>query len=233
MKVRTEKITGFALGIPISLTSIYLLMTCQIRPLFAHDFASIIVVERIETLEPKLQIISPKPLVHKIKAEPSPKFAPSERKIIIKNIKIPEIVSPLSETKIAVLPNIEINTNFTGDIASNNKQIYENNGKSESPNPKTAEVSNLKGELAIYCPVRTAPEYPRAAKELNEAGIVTVRVVIDKFGTIKQAKIDKSSGSSKLDRAAINAVTQWKCNPPSKDGLIDTAIAFQEFEFEL
>lgn len=54
------------------------------------------------------------------------------------------------------------------------------------------------------------PAYPPVSKRLGEQGRVVVRVLIDDKGWPQQAELQTSSGYSRLDRAAIDAVMSWR-----------------------
>jgi protein TonB len=53
------------------------------------------------------------------------------------------------------------------------------------------------------------PDYPRAAREDEEEGLVVLRVRISPEGVPSEVRLDRSSGFSLLDRAAIAAVRHW------------------------
>ena len=62
------------------------------------------------------------------------------------------------------------------------------------------------------------PIYPALSKRLGEQGTVLLRVLITADGKAGAVEIKKSSGFERLDRAAIEAVKQWKFNPATLDG---------------
>ena len=63
-----------------------------------------------------------------------------------------------------------------------------------------------------------APDYPAAALRRGESGTVMVRVQVDAAGMPGEVSLDKRSGSRDLDRAAMNAVHQWRFQPAQRDG---------------
>ena len=95
------------------------------------------------------------------------------------------------------------------------------------------EPVQLGTELSVTCPGRTAPEYPYFSRLHNEEGEVVVRVELDEEGKISSAVVEKSSGSSKLDFAALSAVKNWRCNPAVRNGIATRAVALQPFLFKL
>lgn len=73
------------------------------------------------------------------------------------------------------------------------------------------------GRIAIPQRVATAqPVYPPIAKQAHVQGIVEVAIVIDAAGNVSKAQIVKSI--PQLDRAALDAVKQWKYTPTMVNG---------------
>ena len=91
----------------------------------------------------------------------------------------------------------------------------------------------LLDELALACPDRTPPAYPRAARRAREEGRVVLRVELDESGRVVNAAVATSSSSAALDEAALAAVRTWRCAPPRRGGVAVRAIALQPFHFIL
>lgn len=91
----------------------------------------------------------------------------------------------------------------------------------------------LTNDLAVSCPERAPPEYPLIAKRQNEQGKVVLRVELNEDGRIGSVFVKTSSGSSRLDQAALNAVRGWRCNPAMRNGIAVRAVALQPFNFTL
>jgi TonB family protein len=59
--------------------------------------------------------------------------------------------------------------------------------------------------------VRAQTQYPKAAQERGDGGVVRVQVVLDEAGKVQRSSVVDSSGSYLLDRAAEKSVgTQWQ-----------------------
>ncbi|NES08064.1 MAG: energy transducer TonB [Okeania sp. SIO2F4] len=69
------------------------------------------------------------------------------------------------------------------------------------------------GVSCIDCP---QPDYPSLAREEGLEGNPKLRIDIDFDGNVTNVYIEKSSGHTILDEAAIEAVKEWKLDP--KDG---------------
>jgi len=62
------------------------------------------------------------------------------------------------------------------------------------------------------------PAYPQTAVPGREQGAVIVAALVRPDGTVRRVALQKSSGFSDLDDAAMNAVNGWKFVPATKDG---------------
>ncbi len=83
------------------------------------------------------------------------------------------------------------------------------------PPPKSpVHVGGLVKEPRLLSSVR--PVYPQLAKQRGVEGDVTVDVVIDRSGKVTDMKV--VSGHALLQQAAIEALRQWKYEPPTLDG---------------
>lgn len=62
------------------------------------------------------------------------------------------------------------------------------------------------------------PRYPADAMRRGESGDVLVRVQVGADGVPTAVEVARSSHSRSLDRAAIDAVRQWRFQPARRDG---------------
>lgn len=63
-----------------------------------------------------------------------------------------------------------------------------------------------------------APAYPYLSRKAREEGVVLLRVLVSREGRAKQLQVDKSSGSSRLDDAALQTVRKWRFLPARRAG---------------
>jgi len=77
------------------------------------------------------------------------------------------------------------------------------------------------------------PKYPKAALMNEETGTVALLFLINTDGKVMESKIDKSSGSKSLDKAALSAFSQCKFKPGNKDGKVEELWAKVEFVWKL
>jgi protein TonB len=102
-----------------------------------------------------------------------------------------------------------------------------------APPPKPAGPVNLSTELSVSCTDRPPPVYPALARRMGEEGKVVLRVELGEDGRIAQATVATSSGSGRLDQAALAAIKNWRCNAAQRDGHAVRAVAMQPFNFIL
>lgn len=76
-------------------------------------------------------------------------------------------------------------------------------------------------------------EYPKAALINEEAGLVVLSVLVATDGSVAEAKIEKSSGSKTLDKAAVKIYSACKYAPGTKDGKQEQAWAKVEHVWSL
>jgi protein TonB len=67
-----------------------------------------------------------------------------------------------------------------------------------------------------------APTYPALARRLGEQGNVMLRVYVNPSGDAEQVLVASSSGVTRLDAAAVEAVRRWKF-APAKQGSVSVA----------
>lgn len=77
------------------------------------------------------------------------------------------------------------------------------------------------------------PKYPKAALMNEESGTVTMGFLISADGKVVESKVEKSSGSRSLDKAAIGALSQCKFKPGTKDGKAEQAWVKTDFVWKL
>jgi len=65
---------------------------------------------------------------------------------------------------------------------------------------------------------KEAADYPRLAQQAGLEGLVWVKALILKDGTVKQAVVYKSSGTPSLDEAAVKAAYKYRYKPAIQNG---------------
>ncbi|MFZ6692860.1 energy transducer TonB [Undibacterium sp. SXout20W] len=77
------------------------------------------------------------------------------------------------------------------------------------------------------------PKYPKAALMNEETGTVGMGFLVGADGKVVESKVEKSSGSKSLDKAALTALSQCKFKPGTKDGKPDQSWAKVDFVWKL
>lgn len=77
------------------------------------------------------------------------------------------------------------------------------------------------------------PAYPMASRRLGEAGVVRLRVLVGSEGQALQVELDRGSGYSRLDRAALEAVAGWRFIPARRGDLAVASWVVVPIEFAL
>lgn len=78
-----------------------------------------------------------------------------------------------------------------------------------------------------------APDYPPLARRLGEQGRVLLRVLVSVNGDADNVQIETSSGSNKLDQAAIQAVKKWNFIPAKRSNQPISAYVLVPVQFSL
>ncbi|QBY53725.1 energy transducer TonB [Cupriavidus oxalaticus] len=103
------------------------------------------------------------------------------------------------------------------------------------PEPAPAPVSAAPravgiGEIQCTPP---QPKYPSQSRRMGETGRTVVRLTTDEGGKVVKTSVVSSSGSSRLDQAAVEAVQAMRCKPYMDNGRAIAVTAQQPIGFEL
>jgi periplasmic protein TonB len=78
-----------------------------------------------------------------------------------------------------------------------------------------------------------APAYPSVSRRMKEQGRVILRVLVSAAGAPDNIEVRTSSGSERLDRAAIEAVRRWRFAPARRGAETVAAWALVPILFQL
>jgi protein TonB len=84
----------------------------------------------------------------------------------------------------------------------------------------------------LECNIAT-PDYPALSRRRGESGTAVVKFVVGLTGRIENIELKKSSGSSRLDDAALDAMRSSACKPYKENGEAIRAAYSQPFVFGL
>ena len=94
------------------------------------------------------------------------------------------------------------------------------------------EIAAPKNVARLSCNI-AQPDYPAMAKRRGETGTALVRLTVGIGGKIDKVELTKSSGSARLDDAALQAARDSACSPYKENGVAIRATAVQPFVFNL
>ena len=80
---------------------------------------------------------------------------------------------------------------------------------------------------------RVVPAYPFISARRGEQGAAIVQLRVDETGRVAEAKVARSSGSSRLDQAALDAIRKWKFAPMARGSAPGGAWGETELRFVL
>lgn len=153
---------------------------------------------------------SPKPEVRKEPPRPKPVVKPAPPK----PVKVPVPPAPVTEAATAVRheepppPPAPVPAPATPPVAAAPTQA--------DASPRVAETVPVRFDAAYLN--NPAPAYPPLARRMREEGKVLLRVFVTADGAPGKISVSTSSGSSRLDTAAENAVARWRFVPAKQDG---------------
>jgi protein TonB len=113
------------------------------------------------------------------------------------------------------------------------------------PAPPPAQAARVAqpAPAAPHQPVRTEagvdwssckrPEYPSISVDHNEQGVVVLRFKVDAQGQVLDGEVADSSGSARLDSAALLALRKCRFRPATVDGAAVAAKASVRFQWKL
>jgi protein TonB len=84
--------------------------------------------------------------------------------------------------------------------------------------PVTAPASVVPPDFRAAYLNNPPPSYPRAARRGGEEGTVLLRVLVSVEGGPSRVELERSSGSTVLDAAALEAVKNWRFAPATRAG---------------
>lgn len=136
--------------------------------------------------------------------------APKDRPVITEEKRVPPADSKPNTSTISDKNNLKESNQNDGKSGDSGKK---NNG-----NQNSGEIKVPREYLGSYLP-GLKPVYPVESEEAGEQGVVVVSVSVDANGKAVDVRVVKSSGSSRLDRSARQAVQRHRFKPATRDGI--------------
>jgi protein TonB len=124
----------------------------------------------------------------------------SELKPVLLPMAIPHLNIPVEPPPPQALASEETSESNVSVVASNGAPSLSSNG--------SGRASNGEGD-DITVAHRVQPIYPDASVKAREQGYVVVGLLIDEQGRVRKTRVVQSSGFSRLDQSAVEALRQW------------------------
>lgn len=130
----------------------------------------------------------------------------------------PQVVVPKVEVDVP-LPLVEPQLATTTEVAPEPALP----AQTEAPPTTAAQPSSNSGQMrnAVLADANACakPDYPMRAARNGETGTVTLALLVGADGRVQQSRIQSSSGSRELDRAAVNALSLCQFQPANNNGI--------------
>lgn len=139
------------------------------------------------------------------------------------------VVTPQPIMQIPDLPVIDIPT----DVPPSSRAITVPVQAPQPPATQAQDRSTPKLVSTVEYVREPSPRYPPQSRRLREQGLVVLRVVIDERGEASSIEIETSSGHTRLDDAARDAVLRAAFRPYVEDGEPRRALVLIPIEFAL
>ena len=101
-----------------------------------------------------------------------------------------------------------------------------------APGPLSGPIGQVGGPLTLTVIHYVAPIYPSKAAFNREHGHVAMALLVNAEGNVDEVKILRSTGSSRLDKAAVSAVRQWKFAPDESRARGEPVWGLANLDFE-
>jgi len=155
-----------------------------------------------------------KQAVEKVTAErEKPVLAPPEKKSTIEKKAAPAPPSPPGGDELPTedLPQFKTQTgaNDAATVAAPSKK---------GASAETQKPADRRLAMPAYQRNRQ-PEYPPRARNRGWSGTVFLKVLVSAEGRVAELAVDRSSGHSILDQAALKAVADWLFEPATENGV--------------
>jgi protein TonB len=142
--------------------------------------------------------------------------------------RIQEYVPPIIE--IPLVPDTNRNVITVPEAPPTPSAEPQREASLERPNPPPVILTPARAIPATH----TIPDYPPISRRLGEQGTLRLRLAIGPDGAVEDARVEASSGHSRLDDAAVQWVkTHWRYEPAMQGSKPVPSTASAEVTFRL
>jgi protein TonB len=161
-----------------------------------------------------VQTVLPRPLpIAEARPGPVPNPAPPVRRKVAKSRTVPKSI-PKPTAAEAAPPLLTLPAPAPdAEVAAATERPEAMAGAAITPPAQVATVAPTPPRFSASYLQNPAPRYPLAARRAGEQGTVTLKVLVTSEGLPQRVQVEKTSGSSRLDTAALDAVRRWRFVP--------------------
>ena len=186
-----------------------------------HVAVGILFVHSLSTRKISLSSLPEQVLVMIEPERPVPPAPPPEPPRTMQHTAPPDVVVPKVEVEVAPPPEpAQIAATTQPDPSP--QPFTPAQAAPEAPPAAQPSASTSAGQMhtAVFADASgcALPNYPSNAARNGETGTTTLALLVGVDGRVSSARIQHSSGSRELDRAAINALSLCKFKPATSNG---------------
>jgi protein TonB len=184
----------------------------------------------------KISLSLPEPLLVMIEPQtPTPPLPPPEPPKPLQQLAPPDIVIPKQEVVVAAPPEPTVTAVPQTDALP--QPSTPAGTASEAPPAANANANANTGQMhsAVFADANSCalPDYPASAARDGATGTTTLALLVGVDGRVSSARIEQSSGSRVLDRAALNALSLCKFKPAMNNGAAQAGWARMAYVWKL
>jgi protein TonB len=160
----------------------------------------------------------PADLVVLLTPEPPPTPPPEPIPMPQQQVAPPQIVMPPPEIEVRQAPPPDAVRAEVSTEAPQQQPAVQRQAEAAPTQPSANTGAMRTAVLANAC---ATPDYPARAARLGESGTVTLALLVGPDGRVADSRVQRSSGSKDLDRAAIAALSLCKFKPATNNGVAE------------
>lgn len=182
-----------------------------------HVLAGVALVHSLNTRHISLPKLSESVLVMIQPEIPKPPPPPPEPPKPTPKTAAPQVVVPRTKVEVPPPPQDvpQVQATTEPDPTPQPAQVQNDAPKAE-PSANTGAMRSAVLADADGC---AKPDYPAKAARNGETGTVTLALLVGTDGRVSSSRIQHTSGSRELDRAAVNALSMCKFKPAMNGGV--------------
>ncbi len=129
----------------------------------------------------------------------------------------PDVVMPPTKVQLSAREPVAAAIQRTPDLPAPAPAAPSTPAPASAP-ASAAGTGPVKADLTSNLLSSPSPVFPISSRRKHESGTVVLRVVVGDDGRVDQIAVQRSSGFSALDEAALSAVRKWRWSRTVRDG---------------